>query len=160
MCGRWSSLSANEILFLLIIKSRTILFHLTRLLLRNPSADRNTAQLEKLCPVKALEIYLRAMKESNNHYIFVKPCNFNTRIRGNLANSYLKKLLKRSVPGVHFFVKDLRLFSSTLSWLRGASFDEIRGNSYWHPYNSVVKCYFNPSLVESYPLVETGISGQ
>jgi len=59
-------------------------------------------------------------------------------------------------PGAHFSLKDLRCMSSTLAWLRGAKFDEIRGSCYWHSFNTFVQSYFKPPLIEDVPLVALG----
>lgn len=108
------------------------------------SADAQVIELqEKLfCPLHTLELYLEATKSSQCIYLFVNPNNLCVHLNANHAASLIVDFIKSEDPGAHFSMKDIRSFSSSLAWLRGATCINFMSSCHGTSGKSFINTYF------------------
>ena len=101
---------------------------------------------EKLCPVKSIEIYLKATKSSHCNYLFVNPSDMNRPLTSRQAASLVQSLVLRADPHAVFSIRDMRSFASSCAWLQGASWGNILSSCHWATARSFINTYFNPAI--------------
>ena len=75
--------------------------------------ERNRILEGKLCPVRAVEIYLKSTKESNNHFLFVNPNDFNKQLSSRQAAGLVQGLVKSADQHSVFTIRETRSFASS-----------------------------------------------
>ena len=78
-------------------------------------------------------------------FLFLNPNNLSVRLNANHASSLIVDY-KSADPGAHFSTRDIRSFSSSLAWLRGATFNNLMSSCHWASGRSFINTYFNSEI--------------
>lgn len=105
-------------------------------------AAPNDSHKRTLYPLCTVETYLEAMKASRCSYLFLNPNNLAIKLNANQASSLVVDLVRAGDPGTQFNVRHIRSFSSSLAWLRGASFETLMSSCHWSSTRSFIHTYF------------------
>ena len=116
-------------------------------IVRRKGGSANIAEVnEKLCPVKAVENYLYATRQSNSGFLFVNPANIDNKLNANMASNLVEGLVKLADPSAVFSIKNTRDFSSTQGWLFGASCSLLKASCHWSSLLSFTNTYFKSNI--------------
>ena len=101
-----------------------------------------TEKDDKLCPVKSLEVYLNAIKDSNCPYLFVNYSGIDKPLQARQTANLVQDLVKTADPHANFTIRSTREYASTQAWLFGASCSVLKSSCHWSSLQMFVDIYF------------------
>ena len=109
-----------------------------------------------LCPVKALSQYMTlTRKYDNRQYLFLNP-ETGSRYDSGRVRWIIRKLIRRTQPGVYSRFHDLRKFSCWKAFWAKMSLSNIRNIGYWRSNSALVRSYLQGSTPPENSFVAMG----
>ena len=99
------------------------------------------AGLNSLCPILALENYLRLSSPTRGHlFLHTKT---NVPLKASALSKLLCEVIEESQPGCFPKGHDLRKVATSLAWVRGLDSSEITKRAFWKSSNTFIERYLS-----------------
>ena len=108
-----------------------------------PALLNDDGSHHRLCPVLALQRWLRLSSTWGSDAVFLNPKSKRPMNRGAISH-YLVKIVNRAIPNTFARAHDLRKISASLAWVRGVSPFDITRVLFWKNTNTFINKYLVP----------------
>jgi hypothetical protein len=108
----------------------------------NALRDKDGKRLP-LCPVRALDRYLRATRNFNSDRVFLSPTT-NLPLTAGTVAVHLVRVIKTVNPNIDVHAHDVRKVSTSLAWARGLNLDDLIKAANWSSTGVFLRHYLCP----------------